>query len=213
MRKWHVITVAFAFGAFALQPLDARADCLHGRAGRSTAQGAFLGGLLGAVIGAATGNNSNRGGRAAAGGAIGAILGGAAGCWTAHEQSIAAAEEDRLDTKIAEVEQHTADLHKYNAELRAEIGDLRREVADAEDSESSETDAVADARQQLRAEQDHARHQLATLTGALGNVSDMIRQLDPSDSDYRRRRDLLGTEQAELLTVRGNLQEILAIET
>ena len=212
MRKWNVIAVAIAFGACALQPLDARADCLSGRAGRSTAQGAFFGGLLGAVIGAATGNNNNRGSRAATGGAIGAVLGGAAGCWTAHEQSVAAAEEDRLDTKIADVEQHTADLRKYNAELRAEIGDLRRQVADAQDSDSSETDAVADARRRLRAEQEHAHNQLATLNGALQNVSDVIRQLDPNDRDYRRRRDLLGTEQAELLTARGSLQEILTIE-
>ena len=159
-----------------------------------------------------TGNNSNRGNHAATGAAIGAVVGGAAGCWTAHEQDVAAAREDRIDARISQLEERTDNLRKYNAELSRKIADLRSDLAGARRSEANAEGTDDDIRDRLRAEQRHARDQLETLQGALDHVADMTRRLDPADGDYRRRSAVLAQERLELLAARDKLEDIVAMQ-
>lgn len=198
---------ALAAAMAVLQPMDASAaDCLSGRAARNTGEGALAGGLLGGLVAGLAGGSRHRGDRIGTGVVVGGFLGGAVGCWTAHEQAVAAAREDRLNARADDLERQIAELHAYNDELAQKADTLRHELAEARATEGRMA-AQDDTYRQLQSEQAHAREQLGNVDLALTHVEGMLDHLDREDPKYGQ----FSRERDELLAARDKLQTIVEL--
>lgn len=167
----------------------------------------MLGGLLGSVTshGGRHGNNTWRGA------AIGGALGGMVGCWTAHEQAVAAAREDRLNASAAELDQITEQLHQYNEELAQKIDRLRNDLASARAMETRLASGNT-YRRHVLAEQENAREQLRDVSDALANVGQKMEAFNSGSLRYDSRSEAYRSQQAELFAAQSKLQEILSFQ-
>ncbi|MEJ1967455.1 MAG: hypothetical protein WDN03_02275 [Rhizomicrobium sp.] len=191
-----------------LQPMDASA--------RPTAcpaallaipeRGPWRAGCSAGWVAGLAGGSRHRGDRIGTGVVVGGFLGGAVGCWTAHEQAVAAAREDRLNARADDLERQIAELHAYNDELAQKADTLRHELAEARATEGRMA-AQDDTYRQLQSEQAHAREQLGNVDLALTHVEGMLDHLDREDPKYGQ----FSRERDELLAARDKLQTIVEL--